>query len=101
MGGLLAGIAANVPVWMSHGDRVERLPYGMTALAHTANTDCAAVSDGKRWYGLQFHPEVQHTPDGMTILGNFVRNICGCPESWTPGNFVADTVERVRRAGGR
>ena len=98
--GLLAGVGASVPVWMSHGDRVERLPDGMTALAHTANTDCAAVSDGKRWYGLQFHPEVQHTPDGMTILGNFVCNICGCPESWTPGNFVADTVERVREQVG-
>ena len=94
--GLLAGVGGSVPVWMSHGDRVERLPAGMAALAHTANTDCAAISDGKRWYGLQFHPEVQHTPDGMTILGNFVRNICGCPESWTPGNFVADTVARVR-----
>ena len=94
--GLLAGISSQVPVWMSHGDRVERLPDGMTALARTANTDCAAITDGKRWFGLQFHPEVQHTPDGMTILGNFVHRICGCSESWTPGNFVADTVDRVR-----
>ena len=98
--GLLAGVGSSVPVWMSHGDRVERLPHGMTALARTANTDCAAISDGKRWYGLQFHPEVQHTPDGMTILGNFVRNICACPESWTPGNFVADAVARVRKQVG-
>ena len=94
--GLLAGISSQVPVWMSHGDRVERLPDGMTALARTANTDCAAITDGKRWFGLQFHPEVQHTPDGMTILGNFVHRICVCSESWTPGNFVADTVDRVR-----
>ncbi len=93
---LLAGIGSQTPVWMSHGDRVERLPDGMSALARTANTDCAAITDGKRWFGLQFHPEVQHTPDGMTILGNFVHHICGCLESWTPGNFVADTVERVR-----
>ena len=95
-GDLLAGLSGSIPVWMSHGDRVERLPAGMTALGRTANTECAAVSDGKRWYGLQFHPEVQHTPDGMTILRNFVREICGCAGAWTPGNFVADTVERVR-----
>ena len=95
-GGLLAGLSGSIPVWMSHGDRVERLPDGMATLARTANTDCAAVSDGQRWYGLQFHPEVQHTPDGMTILRNFVRQICGCSGSWTPGNFVADTVARLR-----
>lgn len=99
-GSLLAGVGNVASVWMSHGDRVEQLPAGMTALAYTANTDCAAISDGKRWFGLQFHPEVQHTPDGMTILGNFVRRICACPESWTPGNFVADTVERVRQQVG-
>ncbi len=97
---LLAGVGGRVPVWMSHGDRVERLPHGMAALAYTANTDCAVVSDGKRWYGLQFHPEVQHTPDGMTILGNFVQRICDCSQSWTPGNFVADAVERVREQVG-
>ncbi len=95
-GGLLSGLSGSIPVWMSHGDRVERLPDGMATLARTANTDCAAVSDGQRWYGLQFHPEVQHTPDGMTILRNFVRQICGCSGSWTPGNFVADTVARLR-----
>ena len=95
-GALLSGVEGTIPVWMSHGDRVERLPVGMAALGHTANTECAAVSDGKRWYGLQFHPEVQHTPDGMTILRNFVREICGCIGAWTPGNFLVDTVERVR-----
>ena len=94
--GLLAGMPDSAPVWMSHGDRVEQLPHGVVSLARTSNTDCAAITDGKRWFGLQFHPEVQHTPDGMTILGNFVHDICGCAESWTPGNFVADTVERVR-----
>ena len=94
--GLLAGVATPAPVWMSHGDRVERLPDGIKSVGRTANTECAAITDGRRWFGLQFHPEVQHTPDGMTILGNFVHDICGCPESWTPGNFVADTVERVR-----
>ena len=93
---LLSGISGTIPVWMSHGDRVEQLPHGMATLGRTANTDCAVVSDGQRRYGLQFHPEVQHTPDGMTILRNFVRDICGCVGAWTPGNFVADTVARVR-----
>ena len=98
--GLLSGVGSTASVWMSHGDRVERLPDGMTAIARTANSDCAAVTDGRRWFGLQFHPEVQHTPDGMTILGNFVHQICRCHESWTPGNFVADTVDRVREQVG-
>ena len=95
-GGLLAGLAGSIPVWMSHGDRVDEAPPGMTALARTANTDCAVISDGKLRYGLQFHPEVQHTPDGMTILRNFVRGICGCAGTWTPSNFVAEAVSRLR-----
>ncbi|MCY4417838.1 MAG: glutamine-hydrolyzing GMP synthase [Chloroflexi bacterium] len=93
---LLTGVENPAPVWMSHGDRVEQLPDGITSVGRTANTECAAVTDGQRWFGLQFHPEVQHTRDGMTILSNFVHGICACAESWTPGNFVADTVERVR-----
>ena len=99
-GGLLDGLPDRMPVWMSHGDQVERLPDGMRAIARTSNTDCAAISDGRRWHGLQFHPEVQHTPDGMTILHNFVRDICGCAPNWTPGNFVADSVARIREQVG-
>ena len=99
-GGLLGGLAGAIPVWMSHGDRVERLPPGMRTIAGTDNTPCAAISDGRLWHGLQFHPEVQHTPDGMTILRNFVYDICGCAPEWTPGNFVADAVARIRQQVG-
>ena len=99
-GGLLGGRAGAIPVWMSHGDRVERLPPGMRTIAGTDNTPCAAISDGRLWHGLQFHPEVRHTPDGMTILRNFVYDICGCAPEWTPGNFVADAVARIRQQVG-
>ncbi len=98
--GLLAGLPDCIPVWMSHGDRVDQLPPGVRRLAGTENTDCAAITDGRRWYGLQFHPEVQHTPDGMAILRNFVRDACGCAGDWTPGNFVSDTVAQIREQVG-
>ena len=98
--GLLGGLAGTIPVWMSHGDRVERLPAGIRNIAGTDNTGCAAISDGRLWHGLQFHPEVRHTPDGMTILRNFVHNICGCAPEWTAGNFVADAVGRIRQQVG-
>ena len=100
IGKLLLEVKSSIPVWMSHGDSVEQLPTGITTLARTANTGCAVMSDGKRWYGLQFHPEVQHTPDGMTILHNFVREICGCSGAWTAGNFVSDTVAQIREQVG-
>ena len=99
-GGLLGGLPDTIPVWMSHGDRVERLPAGIRNIAGTDNTGCAAISDGRLWHGLQFHPEVRHTPDGMTILRNFVHNICGCAPEWTAGNFVSDAVGRIRQQVG-
>ena len=99
-GGLLAGLPDTIPVWMSHGDEVRRLPEGVRSLGRTANTECAAMSDGRRWYGLQFHPEVQHTPDGMTILRNFVYGVCGCAGAWTPGNFISDTIGQIREQVG-
>lgn len=84
-------------VWMSHGDRVENLPKGLCAIAHSDNSPFAAVrsSDG-RLRGIQFHPEVVHTPDGATILGNFVHKICGEPGDWTMANFVETKVAEIR-----
>ena len=84
-------------VWMSHGDRVEQLPDGFVATASSANSPLAAMEDIERdFYGVQFHPEVTHTPQGLSILRRFVHEICGCPGDWTPGNIVRDAIEQVR-----
>ena len=83
--------------WMSHGDRVTRLPPGFQAIASTDNAPLAAIGDDvRRFYGLQFHPEVTHTKQGNTILARFVHDICGCPSLWNPGNIVDDMVEAIR-----
>ena len=83
-------------VWMSHGDRVAELPPGFSSLAFTENAPIAALSDGGRIFGLQFHPEVNHTPLGQSILENFLARSCRCQETWTPGNFVRDSITRIR-----
>ncbi len=90
-------LPASLQVWMSHGDRVEQLPAGFASIAASANSPLAAIADEeRRIYGLQFHPEVVHTPQGGAILDNFVKGVCGCSGDWTPGNFVAETVDRIR-----
>jgi GMP synthase (glutamine-hydrolysing) len=89
-------------VWMSHGDRVEKLPPGFSAIAATANAPLAAMAnEGQRLYGVQFHPEVTHTRSGAAILERFVREICGCDALWDAGHIVADAIERVRAEVGR
>jgi GMP synthase (glutamine-hydrolysing) len=87
-------------VWMSHGDRVEALPLGFTTLAHTENSAIAAIGNGANIFGLQFHPEVAHTPLGVSILENFLRRTCDCKGAWTPRNFVADSINRIRQQVG-
>lgn len=84
-------------VWMSHGDRVQAMPDGFKAIARTANAPLAAIADeARRFYGLQFHPEVTHTKQGQDILGRFVHDICGCDSLWTSGNIIDDMVAEVR-----
>ena len=88
-------------VWMSHGDRVEALPPGFQVIARSDNSPYAAVADEeRRLYGIQFHPEVVHTPLGSRILGNFVRGICGCAGDWTPGHFIEEAVTQIQETVG-
>jgi len=93
---------ALLDVWMSHGDRVAALPPGFVASASTAAIPFAAMSDERRrFYGVQFHPEVTHTTQGARLLERFVREICGCDALWSTGNIIEDALERVRaRVGG-
>ncbi len=91
------GALALLDVWMSHGDRVETLPPGFVAVASTADAPVAAMADERRrFYGVQFHPEVTHTPRGAALLERFVREICGCDALWTAGNIIDELIGRVR-----
>jgi GMP synthase (glutamine-hydrolysing) len=100
-GDLFAGLPRRLEVWMSHGDRVVRLPPGFLALARTANAPLAAAADPRRsLYGVQFHPEVVHTPLGQKVLENFLYRICGLKPAWTMASFVAESVEAIRRQVG-
>jgi GMP synthase (glutamine-hydrolysing) len=88
-------------VWMSHGDRVVALPAGFKAIASTADLPYAGMADeARRYYALQFHPEVTHTRQGQRIYERFLRGICGCDASWNPGNIIEDAIARVREQVG-
>ncbi|MCW9050688.1 MAG: glutamine-hydrolyzing GMP synthase [Deltaproteobacteria bacterium] len=88
-------------VWMSHGDHVETLPQGFDVIARTSNAPvCGIQNVEKNLYGVQFHPEVNHTPNGDLLLNNFVRNICSCTGQWTPGQIIEDAITRIREQVG-
>jgi GMP synthase (glutamine-hydrolysing) len=95
--GLFTGIDRDQPVWMSHGDSITRLPEGFQATAQTESTPYAGLADpGRRLYGIQFHPEVVHTPRGRDVLRNFVVGIAGASPSWTAASFIETTVSAIR-----
>jgi GMP synthase (glutamine-hydrolysing) len=97
---LLDGLALTLEVWMSHGDLVSAPPDGFTVTARTDNALGAVEDPSRRLYGIQFHPEVVHTPAGKEVLANFARRICGCVGDWTMASFIESTVAAIRERVG-
>jgi GMP synthase (glutamine-hydrolysing) len=99
---LFGDLPAAIDIWNSHGDSLKKLPKGFHTIATSDNAPYAAIEDtARRFYGLQFHPEVAHTPRGMEILSNYVLNICGAEPSWTMQGFIESTCEQVRTQVGK
>lgn len=97
---LFAGLPTSLPVWMSHGDQIIEMPHGFKALAYTENSPIAVMGSDKGIFGLQFHPEVAHTPQGKSIFQNFVYRICGCQGNWTPTRFIAESIDKIKKQVG-
>ncbi|KAF4634208.1 hypothetical protein G7Y89_g3910 [Cudoniella acicularis] len=98
---LFQGLEGSMRVWMSHGDKLAKLPEGFHTVAISENSEYAAVAHGtKPIYGLQFHPEVTHTPNGTKLLKNFALGICGCEQNWTMSAFMDQEIERIRNLVG-
>lgn len=98
---LLWGLMQKSKVWMSHGDRIEKLPEGFRAIGHTDNSPVAAMADpSRKFYAMQFHPEVVHTDEGVRILQNFVYTICGCRPNWEMSSFIEWSVNEIRQKVG-
>ena len=99
--GLFAGIGQETVTWMSHGDSIDGLPKGFSITASTANTKVAAMANArKKFFGVQFHPEVEHTAKGRKMIHNFLFDICDCKPSWTMKSFARDTVDQIRKTVG-
>jgi GMP synthase (glutamine-hydrolysing) len=95
---LFSEIKQKIEVWMSHGDRIESLPEGFSFTAKTNNSPYAVMEDNKRhFYGLQFHPEVVHTEQGVDILKNFIFKICKCSATWNMGSFIEYSIQDIKR----
>src|SRR3989338_9050111 len=99
---LFKNIPKNIVSWMSHGDKVKRMPEGFIRIGTSKNTPVAAFAHfPRRLYGVQFHPEVEHTEHGRIIIKNFVKDICGAKGDWTMKSFVRDTVNDIRSTVGK
>ncbi len=98
---LFSGLKSPLIVWMSHGDRVAKLPLGFETIAHTENCPVASMRNkNHRLYGVQFHPEVVHTPQGKKMIENFLFKICKCSPQWTMSSFIDDSLEKIRKKVG-
>ncbi len=98
LSGFFQGIGSKTPVWMSHGDRIESLPPGFKVIAKTQNSPAAAIVDPRRrFYALQFHPEVAHTPKGSAMIQNFLFEICGCKPAWEMGSYLVEAQQDIAR----
>jgi GMP synthase (glutamine-hydrolysing) len=98
---LFKGLTGPLGVWMSHGDKAEALPPGFELIARSENAVAAMQNAAQRYWAVQFHPEVHHTPQGTAILRNFIFEICAMKPNWTPQRFIDETVTRVREQVGK
>lgn len=95
---LFKGVSQNTQTWMSHGDSIEELPQGFASIGQTDNTPIAAAAyDQKQLYAVQFHPEVEHSVEGKTILNNFLFGICNCKRTWTMSSFAQQAIDNIRQ----
>ena len=97
---LFRDLPTTLPVWMSHGDRIEELPPGFRAIAQSANAPVAGMADDEGRLAIQFHPEVVHTPQGDQLIHNFVFEVAGCAGDWTAANFVQESIDSIRESVG-
>ena len=97
---IFKGLPLEMPVWMSHGDEISEAPPGFSSLAYTDNAPVAVLGNDQGIIGLQFHPEVSHTPNGADILKNFLYEVCGCKGTWTPASFITEATDRIREQVG-
>lgn len=99
---LFAKLPKQLQVWNSHGDKLTKIPDGFKPVAATENSEYAGIENRERkFFGLQFHPEVVHTPRGREVYANFVHNICGCGKNWTMRNYIEQAVEEIRAQVGK